>query len=103
MHHAIILAAIVMLTACNSSVPPAPTNMPVNVPAKVKVEGPEVKSLSYEQLSWYDNECLKYGNINDERVIYSAAYCRAVDIERNVKSLGHTSTYKVMKGYPKAH
>jgi hypothetical protein len=99
MRHAIVLIVSLVLTACNFSVPQTPTSGP----ARAKIEGPPVKTLSYEQLTWYDNECMRYGNIEDERVVYSSAYCRAVDAERNAKSLGRTSSYRVMKGYPTAH
>ena len=43
-----------------------------------RIEGPDVKTLSHEQLMEALHECHRYGSSDDPRVKYTISYCSAV-------------------------
>jgi hypothetical protein len=47
------------------------------VPTADKVEGPNVKTLSHDQLMDVLHECHRYGSSDDPKVKYTIAYCSA--------------------------
>lgn len=43
-----------------------------------RIDGPDVKTLSHEQLMDALHECHRFGSSDDPRVIYTVSYCSAV-------------------------
>ena len=68
--HWMMAVATLLLSACG-----APNS---EVPAIGKAEGPDIKSLSHEQVIALYQECTRYGRIDDPKVKYTVPYCAAI-------------------------
>ena len=67
----LIVLAVVGLTGCGSS------GDPTGARTADKIEGPNVKTLSHDQLMAVLHECHRYGSSDDPKVKYTVDYCSA--------------------------
>ena len=102
-----VIALLATTSACGRIPDPSSPSRVPNPPSAQqkteKIRGPDVKALSYDELTSYSNECMKFGKRDDERVTYTEQYCVEVDAERNLKSLTRGSHAKAITGLPKPH
>src|SRR5450631_1852407 len=68
--HLMMAVATLLLSACGAR--------DSNVTAAGKVEGPDIKSLSHDQVIALYQECTRYGRIDDPKVKYTVPYCAAI-------------------------
>ena len=81
---------LALLAACGGApTPQAPATAPE------KTTGPDVTTLSMEQLKEVLKECQKYHDIMDARVRYTAEYCARADANLSGRGFTKPSTTKV--------
>jgi hypothetical protein len=93
--YVMLIALATLLSSCGRNAP--------NTTVNSKMEGPDIKSLSHDQLISIYKECTQYGRIDDPRVKYTVSYCAA--IQGAQLSAGYTApgTTKVDPEITKMH
>jgi hypothetical protein len=67
----LILSVVAVFSGCGRG------SDSIIVPTTDKVEGPNVKTLSHDQLMDVLHECHRYGSSDDPKVKYTIGYCSA--------------------------
>jgi hypothetical protein len=67
------------------------------------MEGPDIKSLSHDQLISTYKECTQYGQIDDPRVKYTVPYCAAIQVAQLSEGYTAPGTGKVDPDITKMH
>jgi len=68
-----------------------------------KVDGPNVKSLSHDQLMDVIHECHRYGSSDDPRVKYTITYCSAAQSAHAMEGYASASSAAVDPTINKLH
>jgi hypothetical protein len=71
--------------------------------ATEKVEGPDVKSLSHDQLMAALHECHRFGGSDDPRVKYTVRYCSAAQSAHAMEGYAVPSAAPVDPSINKLH
>jgi hypothetical protein len=79
-----ILSVVAGLCGC------AQANGPAVVQSAGKVEGPNVKTLTHDQMMAVLHECHRYGASDDPKVTYTIGYCSAAQSAHAME--GYTSS-----------
>jgi hypothetical protein len=68
-----------------------------------KSDGPQVSTLSHDQLMAAYHECIQYGSIDDPKVKYSVRYCAAIQSAHLSEAYTSPGTAKVDPTLTKMH
>lgn len=93
----VALTALITLAGCGSGSPPAVSD------SVQKIEGPDVKTLSHDDLMAVLDECYKYGPATDPKVKYTARYCSAAQSAHGMEGFTTPSTTPVDPTITKVH
>jgi hypothetical protein len=92
-----VLISVAGLCACERGSQPAIVETPG------KVDGPNVKTLSHDQLMDAYHDCTQYGAIDDPKVKYTVRYCAAVQSAHLSEGYTAPGTAKVDPTLNKMH
>jgi hypothetical protein len=92
----LILSALAGLSGCGRG-------GPASSAAPEKIEGPDVKTLSHDQLMSALHECHQYGSSDDPRVKYTIRYCSAVQSAHSMEGYSAPSSAVVDPTVNKVH
>jgi hypothetical protein len=92
-----VLIAFAGLCACGRG------NEPAIVESTDKVDGPNVKTLSHDQLMDVLHECHRYGASDDPKVKYTVGYCSAAQSAHAMEGYASPSPAPVDPTLTKMH
>lgn len=94
-HHLALIVATCVLFSCGRSGP--------DTALRFKMEGPDIKSLSHDELIATYKECTRYGPIDDPRVKYAVRYCAAIQSAQLSEGYTAPGTEKVDPSITRMH
>jgi hypothetical protein len=93
--YVMLIALATLMSSCGRNAP--------NTTDNAKIEGPDIKSLSHDQLISIYKECTQYGRIDDPRVKYTVSYCAAIQGAQLSEGYTAPGTTKVDPEITKMH